>query len=272
MDNVITPSDSLSETRSRSNAEMAKEEISRMCLTILDDLEAGNINSLPMNERTLRRGANGESIDDKTVRTISCLYYKTEDFQKLVEVVPTFLKNTIENANNRLTHQGDVSYEIARNPELVQLWNSCSGFGLNKKAGEEMFPGKFDTLIKILEEHKLVTKSVFDAGNWIMNGDMIKDREDFVYHYDQMFSLTKETLNDQKNGKVIQFCSAMRQADYDELTQGIVSFFYDFVQKKSISKEREDSSFFGNDIVKFNFQASLCELARLTNEVSNAIH
>lgn len=270
MDNFITPSDSLGETHTRPITLSAKDEISKMCLFILNDFEAGKIKTLPINERTLRRASNGESVDDKTVRTIACLHFQTEDFQKLLEVVPETLKTTIENANNKLTHNGSVSYEVARNPELIQLWNLCSGFGCTKSEGEEKFPGIFDTLISILDEHKLVTKSVLRADCWIMSGEMILDREDALNHYENMFKMVRNDLLNPDNGRFIQFSGQMRKSSFQRVKEKMVVFFMENIRAESLSDNKEESlSDFDEEMVKFNFQSSLSDLINSNVEVED---
>ncbi len=190
MDNFITPSDSLGETNTRPVILSAKDEISKMCLSVLDDVEAGKIKNLPINERTLRRAVNGESIDEKTVRTVACLYYNTEEFDELIALVPVSLKHLIENANSKLSHQGNVPFEVARNPGLVKLWNLCLGYGCTKSLGEEYFGDEFITMVNALVEYKLVTKSVLMPDLWIANGEMIINRDDLLFHFDQMGELS----------------------------------------------------------------------------------
>lgn len=262
MDNFITPSDSSCESNFRPNTELAKDEISKMCVLILNDYKSGKIKNLPVNERTLIRGINCESIDDRTVRAIACLFYKTEDFQNLIELVPSVLKAAIESANNKLTHQGVVSYEISRNPELAQLWNLCSGYGCTRDLGLRNFGDKFDILIEILVEQKLITKSLLTKDCWIASGDMLKDREDFVFHYEHMFNLTKEKLKTPGEGKVIQFCGSMTKSSYLKLQEKMVELYYDHVQSDSLIETTEEE-------IKFNFQASLCALGE--NEVQDEI-
>lgn len=253
MSEFITPSDSAVEPGHRNSVDLVRDEVAKMCLSILDEWDFSKSKSAPVNERTLRRGINGESLDDKTVRTIACLFYKTEDFSVLIEVVPNFLKSIIENANNKLSHSGEVSYEIARNPELVQLWNLCSGYGCSKVLGEKYFSDKFEILIKILEENRLVTKSVLRPELWIASGDMMKCREDGLYHYENMFHIAKKSLATPGNGKFIQFCGEISEESFEYFQEKLVELYKDCLQKDALTESKNDS-------VKFNFQASICDL------------
>ena len=244
-----------------------------MSLDILNKIENKEISGpLPVSKSSLIRGINGLKLDDKTIRTIACLYYKTEDLNALLNLVPECLKETIMNANNKLSHNGSVSYEVARNPELVQLWNLCSGFGCTKNEGEEKFPDKFVTLIKILEEHKLVTKSVLRPDCWIMSGEMIMGREDGLYHYENMFNMVKADLLNPDNGKFVQFSGQMRKSSYLKLKEKMVVFFMENIRAESLSDSAESLSDFDEEMIKFNYQASLSDLLNSSIEVKNEIH
>jgi hypothetical protein len=265
MDNFITPSDSLCETKIRAEIEMVKDEISRMCVTILDEYESGKIKNLPINERTLRRGVNGDSIDDKTVRTISCLFYKTEDFEKLIELVPVVLRTIIENANNKLSHQGDVPIEVATNQELVKLWNLCLGEGCSRSLGESYFGIKFDELINALLSYKLVIKSIFKENTWISCGEMITGRDELLFHYEVMHDFLKPSYEDRDLSKLVQYGSRMSKKSFDKLMVKMVDFFYNEIRNESLIELDDDI-----ETVKFNFQMALVAIEKGkgdTNEV-----
>lgn len=254
MNDFITPSDSIGEPCIRNSIDSVRDEISKMCLSILDSFDSGEIKSLPINERTLRRGYKGESIDEKSIRTIACLYYKTEDFERLVELVPVALKNTIEATNSKLSHQGNVPFEVARNPDLAKLWNLCLGYGCTRELGESYFGGEFNSMINVLVEYKLVTKSVLKTELWLASGDMITSRDDLLFHYDQMAILTRPILNDPSLSKPIQFCGEMTRESFNRLQEKMLELFNEHVRKEALVESDKKE-------VKFNFQLSLCELS-----------
>jgi hypothetical protein len=260
---MITPENDVSPDIQMSIELLIKNIVEEMSLDILNKIESKKITEpLPVSKSSLLRGVNGSKLDNKTIRNIACLYYNVEDFDTLINLVPDYLKNTIMDANNKLTHQGVVSYEIARNPELVQLWHLCSGYGCTRKSGEKYFGKKFDTLIEILIGRKLITKSLLTQDCWIASGEMMRDREDFVYHYEHMFNLIKNSLNAPGEGKVVQFCGEMTKASFFKLQEKMVELYNEYVQADSLIESTEKE-------IKFNFQASLCAIG--TNEVQDEI-
>lgn len=225
-----------------------------MSLEVLNRIESKVITEpLPVSKSSLTRGINGLKLDDKTIRTIACLYYKTEDLDALLNLVPNCLKETIENANNKLSHQGVVPFEVARNPGLAKLWNLSLGYGCPRELGERYFGEEFSTMINTLVEYKLVTKSILHADLWIANGEMILNREDLLFHYDQMAALTRPILDNPELSKPIQYCGEMSRESFVRLQEKMLEVFHEHVRKESLIESDKKE-------VKFNFQVSLCEL------------
>jgi len=272
MSEFITPSDLAVEPGHRNSTDLIRDEIANMCLSLLSEIDSGRLKNLPINERSLRRGINGESLDDKTIRTISCLFYKTEEFSKLYELVSDCLKPIIERANNKLTHSGSIKYEVSSNPELIQLWNLCSGLGCTLALGKKRFGDKFAILINTLEEHKLVTKSVLQPDCWIMSGDMIASREDGLNHYKNMFDMIQNGLLIPENGKFIQFSAAMRESAFLKLGEDMANFFYERVSSESLGDGSDEELLSGEPLIKLNYQASLCKLDFSQIGGNNEIH